>query len=465
MLMVFGGEVKGQKYYATVTPSSAGITAPGVTLGGTAQVVDPTKAANNSNLDFAIMNSDRLVLTVLGQPIGAGNDTYLQLKFPSTIPLNATVFVKIDLPVISGLNIDVAGILGLIGNGIRIDAFANSTSTLDGAKLTVGPTSTIVKNSLGEYFIAITPKNSTDVYNSIRINFSIPTGLGLTISNGSMKVYNAFYEVAPICDATVPQDCGNALATDLGTQTGISLNLLSTILTNPTNAIDGLPNTSSLIQPGLVAVGTVAQTIYFPSKSSATDQAKLTVSIPASLLQVGLFDNISLEAYNGETLVGSSKTLKSLLLNLDLLTLFANDSKKTVFFSPGGIFDRIKISVTSLNVGGTILGGGLNIWEIQRAPSNPTFTLPSTQNVAICMGQSTSLTATTNSCNVLHWYTSSTGGTAVLGSSYPTGILNTTTIYYVSASRINCTTESERMPITVTVNPKPPHPNVNISSN
>lgn len=84
--------------------------------------------------------------------------------------------------------------------------------------------------------------------------------------------------------------------------------------------------------------------------------------------------------------------------------------------------------------------------------ANPTAT---TVNTAICEGSSEVLTATATVPNgTFNWYDAAAGGNLLFtGNPYYTPVLNDTITYWVSVSNATCT--SDRIAITVTVNPKP----------
>ncbi|MBL7855389.1 MAG: VCBS repeat-containing protein [Cyclobacteriaceae bacterium] len=105
--------------------------------------------------------------------------------------------------------------------------------------------------------------------------------------------------------------------------------------------------------------------------------------------------------------------------------------------------------------------------ESARAPViatiNPIPTAPTTTSSARCGSGPVTLTATGGTAGQYRWYTVETGGTAIAGitnATYETPALTATTIFYVAINNGLC--ESERAPVTATLNPIPPQPNAEI---
>ncbi|NRF37947.1 PKD-like domain-containing protein [Pedobacter foliorum] len=160
MLMVFGGEVKGQgRIYANnVISSNSGVT-------------DEGNAASSNEL-FAKMS--------VGALSGAAS---IQLGFSTTVPANQTVYIKVS----SADNITITA--------------ANSGSPV------AIPSPLIFNSPDNNYFIGIT---STNTFNSItiKLNYNL-----LSSTNNKANLYYAFYNV------TNPSNCGLPFATS--TETGL----------------------------------------------------------------------------------------------------------------------------------------------------------------------------------------------------------------------------------------------------
>jgi len=467
-LVFFGNKGYSQRTYATVAPSTgrnAGVQLVGLIGGFTettddnvAKITGAANAAVGDDASFAtlhVMDVNLLLLEVFGQ-------SWLQMKYDHTLPAGKTTFIRIDPPAHSGISLSTLDLLNLLGDAVNVEAYAGATASSNGTLInSQHVTFSIIKNIEGKYYIAVT---SAQPYNSVRVTLTFSSGLlGLALgANYQMRIYNAFYE------GQFPGDCGLPWATDEGDITGIGLNLgvlkslginLSTVVADPTNAIDNNPNSASVITPGVLNVaGTASQTVFMNGSGGADDVVRMILSLPASILQLNLFNNISVQAYNGNTPVGGQKTLRDLLLDLDLLSLFANSNKVTVYYKPGGPFDRVKINYSALvGVGGNILGGGLSVYDVARAPEKPTVLNLTNDTVSVCLGSTPTLTVDAKSGYVYKWYNDSTAVTPIAtGTSYAPPIADLqagNNKYFVSATVVGCAVESERTKINVVVNP------------
>ena len=391
-------------------------------------MTNPGNAGNGSasDNDYATLAASHLSLLVTEY----AGEAWVQMKFPATVPAGRTTFVRIDKPTAAGLNLSVLDLLNLADSAIRVTAYAGASASDTGSAVNGNnPVDTHVITDLsGNYYLAVTPSVA---YNSVRVYLRLKSGT-LSLSLGStlqMNVYNAFYDDAD------PADCGQGLATDEGTVTGVNLNLnslldglglhLGDIVTNPTNAIDADVNSASVVSPGLLGVAnTTSQTIFFNGPSLSTDAVRVIMSFPASLLQADIINNITLQAYNGSTPVGAPQSVKSLLLSLDLLGLLSSDTKIPVTITPGGVFDRIKISFgTIVGAGGSILNGGVSVYDVHRVPGAPqgiSVNGTATDSIAICSDSTVTLNVVNPLSGVTYkWYNQAAGGTQIgTGNSY-----------------------------------------------
>ena len=397
--------------------------------GNTAAALATSSTSGTNNAVGANPTNTPAVLNV-ATLLGAA-EAWIELKFTtSTIPAGSTTYVKIG----GSSAINVLNLLS--GSSAPVYAYSGATSATTVAGQGTQIAAANVKASSftapdGSIYLAIT---SAVAYNAVRlaINASVIAG------TGQLYVYHAYFQTSGrSCDLA-----GGAASSVSGVLT------LGGAVTNPNNAFDNDRSTATTFSMGAAGVGTtLKETIYFPGPSNTGDAATITFSIPSALLvDLSLLNNITMTPYNGN--VAGTPVSLATLLSIDLLSLLRGDNKVTISLVPGQTFDRIELSMTSL----VSLIGQVNLYEVQRTPGKPTFTLPASQNVVICSGQSTVLSATTGPCNELHWYTSATGGTATIGSTYSTAALSASRTYYVAAAVIGCSSESERVPVTVTVN-------------
>lgn len=389
--------------------------------------------------------------------LGYEGEAYIQLKYGAPLVAGKTTYIRFDQPTSGGVNLDLVGLLGdLTGlfskRIVQIDAYTGATASNDGTLIpTANVSATVVTDAAGKTYFAITPSVT---YNSLRVRLRVRNN-ALSISLGgsmNMNIYPAFNYSA--------DNCGSAIFTSVAA-TGLNVSLTS-LVTNPQNAIDGNLTTFSQLQAGLVTLGSsVSQTIYLNGLSSSTDVAKVVLSQGGSLLSVNVLKTITVQAFNGSTAIGTPLSLSN-LINLDLLGLFSNNRPFPVFFTPGAPFDRIKVSLDNgLAIGGNILAGGLNINEGQRTVPKPLFT-GVTGNAQILCGGST-LTLTPQNPNATYTYNfykkigANGTKTAVTGVTNNTlseaGLTAGVYTYYVAAQQTGCIAESDMDSVVVTVKP------------
>lgn len=375
---------------------------------GSSPIYTPT-----NNITSGAVDPNHSGYTQWTAPAGLGSTKDLILYFPSSIAANRAVYIRVD----DWANITVGTTTSTLSTGRRISA-------ADGSR-----------------YIVVVPSSS---YNSIVIRLT-----GNLLSSVTRKVYHAFYEPPNTNCATV-----------LGTSTetgGITLGAIE----NPELAIDNNLNSYAGYTVALGVASTLKQTAYFSNVSNTGDAVTITFSIPSSILSLSLLSNVTVSAYNGESLI-SSQSLNT-LLTLDLLGLLNSGGRYTVSFTPTGIFDRIEVSMSG------VLGalGNLRLHEIQRTPAKPTVPTAYPDAIEVCEGETVSITATSPSAgSILRWYDAVNDGTLLQESdgnsdTYTTSSLpyisptDTTFIYVASSWESGCPAESERTKIAIVVHPKP----------
>ncbi|SEA77136.1 hypothetical protein SAMN05660909_03362, partial [Chitinophaga terrae (ex Kim and Jung 2007)] len=123
---------------------------------------------------------------------------------------------------------------------------------------------------------------------------------------------------------------------------------------NTTGTLNGFLNTKATLRVPLGVAGSIYQEYIFTGGTTApppsvTSGVILKIGSPANLLNLNLLGNITLQAYNGSTPVGSSVTPNASLLNLSLL---ASGNQTELFFpapQPGGsqasTYDRVRLTL------------------------------------------------------------------------------------------------------------------------
>ena len=462
-ITLFGAKSYSQtKNYATVTPSSGmaayytflGIPTVEQNAAGAGTIQNPGNAAIITPSNPATLTAN--YFNVLGLYKGEG-ETFLQLKYSSTVAAGKTTYIPFAAAPSAGVTLDLLSIVGdltgLLSNStVQVDAYSGATAATNGVRIAdAGVTTTIVRDAAGQNYFAVT---SASPYNSVRVRLRYRGNL-LGIALGSsiaINIYTPFnYDAG---------NCGPAAFTSIGETTGLNVSL-TTLIANPQLAIDGNATTFSQLQSGLVGLGsTVSQTFYLPyATSSSTDVAKVILSQPGTLLSLDVLKTVRIQAYNGDTPVGSIQSASN-LLSLQLLGLFANDRPFSVFYSPGVPFDRIRVTIdNTLAVGGNILAGGIKIYEVQRTVPKPLFAGSTGGAQTICGGSTLSLAVQNPDAGFTYNFYKKVSNAPVLlagntaGTATESGLAPGTYTYYIGAVKAGCTSESDRDSVQVTVNP------------
>lgn len=417
---------------------------------GSAALSSPMQAHNSgfpSSLQFyygdtilSLPTSNPTTVTAERTLLGtAGGDAYIQFRNASnaSIASGLTTYFKIgSAPTISGLSVPVGGLLGLSSvydiTGRGYSGASNYSLSGSGnenagtAAGTAGGTFTeFLVDEDGVWHIGVTPDAS---YNSVRLNVAFASGLNLLSLDREMDVtvYTAFYYPAPS-----GVDCGTPIFTTPGETEGVNLNLGSTTsllaldsaVKDPSYAIDSDTTSYSRITSGALGIATsVSQTILFNGDGNASDVVKARLSLPLSALTVSILSNVKLTAYNDTTQVGSSQSLSD-LLSVDLLGLLGDNTPFYVNLTPGGQFDRVKISIDNLaSIGANLLGGGVRIYDIKRVTNAPIITAQPTADT-VCEGETAmfNVTATGDSLSyqwqyydASSWVNTTTGSTLTI---------------------------------------------------
>lgn len=353
-----------------------------------------------------------------------GNSTrYISLEFGSTIPANTAVWISV-----SNRN---------IGTSASITATAyNGTTPASGSS------SEYISLADGSAYYRVTANSSFD-----RVRITASGGVVILVqTTASLNVHFAFYESAST-------DCSAILGTSTNTTLGASIN-------NPAWAIDGNISTYATFVPVILVGGVMTQTVYLSALSNPYDAATITFSLPPSLLNLSLFNSITIRTYNGSTLV--SEIPMSSLLSLDILGLLSSGEIFTVSHTPDNAFDRIAVEYNA----GLLLSSNLNLWEVNRSPAKPIVPIAYPDVIEVCEDESAIILAESPSIgSIIRWYddvndgillqegTTNTDAYTTPPLSY-TSPTDTTFLYVAAAWDSDCASESERTKIAIIVLPK-----------
>ncbi|AOM77022.1 putative Ig domain-containing protein [Pedobacter steynii] len=212
-------------------------------------------------------------------------------------------------------------------------------------------------------------------------------------------------------------------------------------VSDPNFSVDADPLNFSSIRLAVGVLGVGYQRLIFPTEGVATDSIRLDLRLPGNIVDLSLIGGISVLVKKGDATVASYE-LNSELIHL---TLSGGDRFK-VTIPAGANYDAVEVRF------GAVLSAvtALDIFGAEVIYPSPTI---ASTGLAICSGASTTLTATPNGGTDLKWYAAATGGPALAtGNTFsPTGLTATTT-YYIEVGKGTCV-NTQRIPVTVTVNP------------
>lgn len=320
----------------------------------TGSVTAPGNATGVLDGNYATLTSPGIVVSL----VAVTGSATMNLTMPSPIPANKRAYVKIQTPTVAGISLDLGDLVNLLGlltsNTIQVTTNAGTAQ------------STLVKDGANNLYIAV---SSSAAFSTISITLYLNNSaglLGVALGSISLNIDGAVsYVNAPLTPCELIAHSYSSINPNA---VGIVSANLTSSLQNPQNAVDGIISETnfSLLQNGTVAAATtVSQTFLLAKESGATNEVAAIISKPAALLNLGVLDNIVFQAYLANTPVGTPHSLSS-LLSPDLLGLFANDTLTPVRFTPGGSFDRVV--VTSSTILNANLFTGLRIHELSSRP-------------------------------------------------------------------------------------------------
>lgn len=380
-----------------------------------------------------------------------------------TIPPNTPVYIKFTLPtsligLADGFSIGIFKSLkavpadwplfGLLGPG------HNAGHDADYKKMLYSGASLLnLLNGAGELELTLTPNEEFQgIYLKLEGN-----ALSVALSSQLFHAYILEDTVLP-CD-----EKDKAIDILHGVRAGAaSLANATGSVTNPWHAVDGDPNTFTLINTGAQVLSEVYHTTIFQTPSRPHQVAKIVLQKEGGgLLDLDLLNQFVIQPYLGSTAVGVPLS-NSTLLSLRLLPGTGDIYELSV--PVAGSFDRIEIKMGGV---ANVLNS-LRVYEVSRLPELPILdegSSPVGSDKDICKGDSAVLSAAAPSGATIKWYTQEYGGSIQgEGNQFTTPSLDADTIYYVSSAPEGCSTESPRIPIHIRVHPKPGVPHLILSN-
>ena len=420
-----------------------------------------TNQANAINAG-AIVKPDNSFATLTAATVVGTTTTWIQLAFPASVTATAgapkTVYIRTN---------DFSA--ALLGGGIDIEAYTGASGTTGALS---APAYSTYALSDGTMLLGVVLSST---FRSARVTLRSPAALG----SNSLNVYHAFYGPTQTNNSNPypfnAADCGLPNVTQTATS---GLTVGSFGVTGAGNAIDADPvNTkSTFYATGLsVLSGTISQTFYFNGVSNSADAVRLVLSQGGSLVALDLAKSISVQGYNGDSPVGTSVLLNT-LLDADLLGLLGtSNTRASVYFAPKNasgvsvVFDKVIVSIDIGLLGVALGANGLNIHDVRRVPD-----MPASTNISVCNNIGSGIiSALTSQESILgssaftyKWYSVLRNGVSLFtGKSYSLSGLTAPgqKSYYVEIEKGSCGVVSARKETKVTTVAAPITPLLNLS--
>lgn len=304
---------------------------------------------DNNNETFATLYSD--AGTLLASSASQG---MIHMAYNEVVPAYTTSYIRIDAErelldnllggTLGSLLSDVVGTL--LGNHyFEVEAYEGTNSVLhatskNGISTNRGGKMTLVQDSLGRYYIAVTPNVP---YQSIKITNKV-----LSIPNGEIRTLNVYN----MCREMGTDACFAPQFTSFN-QTGLTLgvgDLGKPGVNNPYYAISDNSSNYAELNNGLVSVaGHLSQIVYFGKPSQPGDQVKMRLQLTnPSILSLSLVERCKVVTYLGDEVKESFTLEQGLISNLNVLNLFKSGGIQTLTFDTTQVFDRVELQVGSL---------------------------------------------------------------------------------------------------------------------
>lgn len=348
----------------------------------------------------------RAVVAIPGQfdrvevTIGAVLNTLSSLliyEVTAMVPVTVTPSAR---PVISP-----AGAAATLNASMRLGAatFNWYDAPVGGNLLGSGPafTSPVLTRGVHTYYVAATTTaDGRESYIRTAVTVDVGGGPGLLWTYGDQEVSPRLAGICALCTVT-----------------------------DPMNAVDANPSTSSLLSAPVGALSSVGQLIQFPGIYQPGDSIILDLELPGQLYTKSILTNIAIQPYLGAATAGAATNLGTDLINVQLLGIgIGGTNKFRVSIPATAPFDGVEVKLNA------VLAelAALRIYEA--AAMIPVAVTPSPARIPY------NTTATLNGTvrpagATLNWYTTPTGGSAIhTGTSFTTPQLTRSTTYYVDAA-------------------------------
>jgi gliding motility-associated-like protein len=212
----------------------------------------------------------------------------------------------------------------LTANAVANTTFHWYTQATGGTAVANGPSyTTLALNATTSYYVSASRTGCTDESERVKITLNVGSVVTPPVVPSGVRTY------------------ANAQQAGVG-----GLLCLGCSVTNPANASDGNLQTYSTLN---VAVGVAAQTYQTLTFPGGTKPAGTPVTVKLgtgdNLLSLTALGGVSLQAYNGNTPVGSPVSAAT------LLSVLSNNNQIEVSFSPTQAYDGIRVTLNGGLVG------------------------------------------------------------------------------------------------------------------
>lgn len=381
----------------------------------------------------------------------------------------ATQYLHFNTQVAAGtpLSIKIIYPTSLLGVGasatVQPFIYDNSIEKAAGVSSTVGNLLSLLSGA-GDMELSLIPKDAAGnpvAYDGVWIRLSGVAGLAL-----NMSIYDAWIMQDPPGNISCNQPIDVLAGIRAG---GVSLLSATGGVVNKWNAIDNDPSLTTYAQlnTGVQVLSQVFETIVFNTPAKAGDSVYLVLQDPGGgLLDLGFLTGFTIQPYLGTTPAGSPITSSSSLLSLRLLS--GPGQKNVLSAAIPAAFDRVDIQMGGL-VGAL---SSLRIYDVKVVSPVPVYSLTIDGLLTpgpICIKDADKLKfniTNADPCAVYKWY-SADNTLLSTGNDY-TPIITSAGNYtwYVEAIRNGCNpVVSNRVPVHVTVEPRPGKPLLTIQLN
>ncbi|MCH7401171.1 gliding motility-associated C-terminal domain-containing protein [Belliella kenyensis] len=403
------------------------------------------------------LNTFARITSSTGVALGIGASTgVLELGFPSVLPANTLVFIKVDfdINILENLLGGTSGGLGssLLDNGLfgnhtlQVQARNGNQVVLSGSTANpedfAGDNLRIVVDEERNFYVQIRPQQE---FQSIRLTDRISALLGLG-NSASTDIFGVFI-IPP------DHDCITSAFTGINLQ---NFNLSNLLGVQPAFDVENIlqPGTTSYSELNLTSNNSNAVIEQFVTLSKTSDgNTTFELTFKFSDQNIGTADlqRVSIRGFEVNSLQYEEKL--SDLISEEAIDLLQNGEYVSVPFVVNGPVDRLSVSYARGNAGLVELPA-LQLAHIAFS-INPPEISPELLPILVCTGETASLTANVPDGLLLRWYEVETEGIPLAENPsavpFVTEEITDTKTYYVSAYDPVCDLESKRLPIEINV--------------